>query len=84
MKPRLLLPQVASATFAVALFIGTTLLHAESANAASPSRPKDSSADAAPLPQPGPWLLAAGVVALCASNVRWRGKRQGRVSDATV
>ena len=77
MTLRSLLPKVSFTAFAAALLIGTTLIHAESAKAATASSSKDSTADTTSLPQPGPWLLAAGAIALCASNVRWRSKRQG-------
>lgn len=69
-----LLPKLASVAFAVALLSGLNQLHAETAKGVKPARTAD--ADTAMLPQPGPWLLAAGALALGASHVRWRGKRQ--------
>ncbi|EDY17828.1 hypothetical protein CfE428DRAFT_4567 [Chthoniobacter flavus Ellin428] len=75
MKFHLPLPTAAFFTCTFALLIVSGQLHAESGKALKPARKTDLNADSTMLPQPGPWLLAAGALALCASNVRWRGKR---------
>jgi hypothetical protein len=75
MKLHSFLPKFALATLACVLLIGSSQLYAETANAAAPSTSADLNVNTTPLPQPGPWLLVAGAVALCVSRVRWRGKR---------
>jgi len=62
-------------TCTFAFMIVSASLRAETGKVSKPVRTADLNIDSTMLPQPGPWLLAAGALALCVSSARWRGKR---------